>query len=61
MPADGADSADGTDAPPTAVALLGNETRMTILRTLGERPYEAVSFVELRASVDPDLDSEQFN
>lgn len=52
----------GTDADPeSAFALIGNETRAAIVRALGERPYEGVSFSDLRAEVDPEMDSGQFN
>jgi DNA-binding transcriptional ArsR family regulator len=47
--------------PEDAFALIGNETRAAILRTLGETPYDGVSFSELREAVDPGMDSGQFN
>jgi len=47
--------------PEDAFALVGNETRAAILRALGERPHEGVSFSELREAVDPAIDSGQFN
>ncbi len=49
-----------TDAPDEAFALLGNETRIAILRALSERPYEPMSFSELREQVGM-KDSGQFN
>jgi len=59
MPDDESPSADA--APEDAFALIGNETRAAILRALGERPHEGVSFSELREAVDPGMDSGQFN
>jgi len=61
MAPDDAD-ADGDGAEPAdAFALIGNETRASILRALGERPHEGVSFSDLREQVDPEIDSGQFN
>jgi hypothetical protein len=57
-------SEDGpaTDTDPEdAFALVGNETRARILRTLGEDPWTGLSFSELRSRVDPGMDSGQFN
>lgn len=56
-----ADAAPVDAAPEDAFALIGNETRASILRALGERPHEGVSFSELREAVDPGMDSGQFN
>lgn len=53
-------AADDAD-PEDAFALVGNETRAAILRTLGETPHEGVSFSDLRSRVDPDIDSGRFN
>ena len=52
---------DEGDAPETAFALIGNETRAAILRSLGEDPHAEVPFSELRSRVDEGLDSGQFN
>ena len=59
---DEAEPAAADDAhPEDAFALVGNETRAAILRTLGETPHEGVSFSDLRSRVDPDIDSGRFN
>jgi hypothetical protein len=47
-------------APEDAFALLGNESRIAILRALWESPYEPLSFSELRERVGM-RDSGQFN
>lgn len=57
---DSGPATEGAD-PEDAFALVGNETRAAILRTLGETPHEGVSFSDLRSRVDPDIDSGQFN
>lgn len=44
-----------------AFALVGHDLRAEILRVLGERPHEGLSFSELRREVDADVDSGQFN
>lgn len=44
-----------------AFALIGHDLRAEILRVLGERPREGLSFSELRERVDTDVDSGQFN
>ncbi|QPV63910.1 helix-turn-helix transcriptional regulator [Halosimplex litoreum] len=59
MPDDESPPADA--AAEDAFALIGNETRAAILRALGQRPHEGVSFSELREAVDPGMDSGQFN
>lgn len=56
-----ADGTDGEFPAEEAFALIGDELRAEILRVLGERPHEGLSFSELRRSVDEDVDSGQFN
>lgn len=52
-------------APQDAFALLGNEVRASILRTLAapedEGPWKELGFAELHRRVDPGMDSSQFN
>lgn len=52
---------DGGTGPDAAFALVGNEIRAEILRVLGENPWEETAFSDLRARVDPEMDSGQFN
>lgn len=66
-----ADAADDADPPASltpeeAFTLLGDETRASVLRALGdaergEGPTTPVSFSELRAAAAPGMDSGQFN
>ncbi|WP_336325825.1 helix-turn-helix domain-containing protein [Halovenus sp. HT40] len=42
-------------------ATIGNETRAEILRILGQQPHTERSFSELRAELDEQIDSGQFN
>ena len=59
---DGDPDADG-DAFPVdeAFALIGDDLRAEILRVLGRRPHEGLTFSELRDGVEMDVDSGQFN
>ena len=58
---------DGDEAPAEAFpvdeafSLVGHDVRAEILRVLGERPFEGLSFSALRERVDADVDSGQFN
>ncbi|MFC4552597.1 MULTISPECIES: ArsR/SmtB family transcription factor [Halorussus] len=51
---------DDSLSPDEAFAVLGDETRIAILRSLFERPYEPMTFSELREAVGM-ADSGQFN
>lgn len=57
---DAAEDGEGSIAPEQAFAVLGDETRLSILRALAERPEEAVGFNELRKAVGA-KDSSGFN
>lgn len=60
---DGTDGGEGTEdaiAPEEAFAVLGDETRLAILRALADRSGEAVGFNELRTAVGA-KDSSGFN
>lgn len=62
MPDDNIASSEGTGEDPEDVfAVMGNDTRASILQTLGKTPHEEVPFSELRSRVDPEMDSGQFN
>lgn len=61
------DVESGTEVsrPQDAFALIGNETRADIVQVLAapedEGPWKELSFSELRARVDPEMDTSQFN
>lgn len=55
------DADGGAAGPADAFTIIGNETRIEILRALGEDPYSEASFSTLRDHVDPEMDSGQFN
>ena len=55
------DDAEAGFTAEEAFALVGDELRAEILRVLGERPHEGLSFSDLREGVEGDVDSGQFN